>query len=59
PIIAVLVPGGEWRTATLNAGPVKFMVGDFAGAIIDFLIIAFVVFMIVKAIMKEDATAKR
>ncbi|MFH1107329.1 MAG: MscL family protein, partial [Candidatus Micrarchaeota archaeon] len=59
PIIAVLVPGGEWRAATLDIGPVKFLLGDFVGAVIDFLIIALVVFMIVKMIMKEDATAKR
>jgi large conductance mechanosensitive channel len=41
------------------AGPVKFLVGDFVGAIIDFAIIALVVFLVVKFMMKEDATAKR
>lgn len=59
PIVAVLVPGGEWRLATLNVGPVKFLIGDLAGALIDFIIIAAVVFAIVKFLMKEDATAKR
>ncbi len=55
PIIAVLVPGGEWRTAILQAGPVRFMVGDFAGALIDFIIVALVVFLLVKYIAKEDS----
>lgn len=59
PLVAVLVPGGDWRTATLQLGTAKFMVGDFVGALIDFLIIAFVVFMIVKLIMREEATQKR
>lgn len=59
PVVAILVPGGEWRTATAQVGPVKFLVGDFAGAVIDFLIIALVVFLVVKFIMKEDATQKR
>jgi large conductance mechanosensitive channel len=59
PIVAVLVPGGEWRTATFEAGPAKFLVGDLAGALIDFLIVAFVVFSIVKFVMREDAAAKR
>ena len=59
PIVAVLVPGGEWRTAILQMGPVKILLGDFVGAIIDFLIIALVVFLIVKWMMKEDATQKR
>jgi len=55
PIIAVLVPGGDWRLATLDIGPVKFLIGDFAGAVIDFVIIAFVVFAVVKYVVKEDA----
>lgn len=59
PIIGVLVPGGDWRAAVLQVGPMKFLVGDFVGAVIDFLIIALVVFLIVKMIMREDATQKR
>ena len=59
PVVAVLIPGGDWRTQVVMAGPVKFLVGDFVGAIIDFLIIALVVFIIVKFMMKEDATVKR
>lgn len=53
PIIGVLIPGGDWRAATLNIGPIKFMVGDFIGALIDFIIIALVIFMLVKTIVKE------
>ena len=55
PIIAALIPGGEWRTFVLQMGPVKLLIGDFAGAVIDFVIIAFVIFMIVKFAIKEDA----
>lgn len=58
PIIAVLVPGGEWRTAVLEIGPIKFLVGDFVGAVIDFIIVALVVFLIVKFVMKGDTTKK-
>jgi large conductance mechanosensitive channel len=54
PIIAVLIPGGDWRLQTLQLGPVKFLIGDFAGAVIDFIIIAFVIFMIVKVAVKEE-----
>lgn len=53
PIIGALIPGGDWRLASLNVGSIKFMVGDFAGALIDFIIIAIVIFMIVKNIVKE------
>ena len=58
PVVAVLIPGGDWRTQVVQAGPVKLLVGDFVGAIIDFVIIAAVVFIIVKFMMKEDATKK-
>jgi large conductance mechanosensitive channel len=53
PIIGAVIPGGDWRAATLNVGTIKFMVGDFAGALIDFIIIAIVIYMIVKNIVKE------
>ena len=55
PVIAALIPGGEWRLATWDVGPVKLLIGDFAGAVIDFVIIAFVIFIIVKFTVKEDA----
>ena len=58
PVIAVLIPGGDWKKTELMLGPIKLLVGDFVGAIIDFIIIAIVVFLIVKFMMKEDATKK-
>jgi large conductance mechanosensitive channel len=58
PIIAVIVPGGDWRTSVLQAGPIKFLVGDFVGALIDFVIVALVIFLIVKFIMKGDTSKK-
>ena len=58
PVIQVLMPGGEWQTATIGIGPVQFMVGDFAGALIDFTIIVGLIFIIVKKIMKEEIPEK-
>jgi large conductance mechanosensitive channel len=58
PIIAVLTPGGDWKTSVLQVGPIKFMIGDFIGAIIDFVIVAIVIFLIVKFIMKGDTSKK-
>lgn len=54
PFIAVLVPGGDWRKMEFLLGPVKLLLGDFAGAVIDFVIIAIVIFMIVKVAIKEE-----
>lgn len=58
PIIAVIVPGGDWRASVLDVGPIQFMVGDFIGNVIDFVIVALVIFIIVKFIMKGDTTKK-
>ena len=58
PIIGAIIPGGDWRSATLNVGGIKFMVGDFIGALIDFIIIALVIFTIVKMIIKEKSEKK-
>src|SRR3954470_10887670 len=53
PIVGFAVPGGEWRTWVWQVGSVKFALGDFAGVIIDFLIIGFVVWRISKAFIKK------
>jgi len=58
PIIAVVVPGGDWRAAELILGPLKFLIGDYIGAIIDFVIVALVIFILVKYVMKADTTKK-
>jgi len=52
PIVAAVTPAGNWRAYTLELGRVKFLVGDFIGALIDFIIIAFVVWRISKAFIK-------
>ena len=57
PIIGAMTPSGDWRTATISVGAVKFGVGDFLGAMLDFLIIALVVFIIVKMLVKEPPPA--
>ena len=51
PIPGALIPGGDWRTAIITipvGNGMNFGVGDFVGAVIDFLIIALVIFLIVK-----------
>jgi large conductance mechanosensitive channel len=57
PIVTFAVPGGAWRTWTVDAGPVRFAVGDFIGALLDFLIIGFVVWRISKAFIRPKAAA--
>jgi large conductance mechanosensitive channel len=49
PVVAAVLPGQEWRT--LEVTPLKLKLGDFLGSVIDFVIIAAVLFLIVKKLM--------
>ncbi len=67
PFIGLAIPGGEWRSAHITlstsvdkAGKVvenNVNIGTFAGAVVDFVIIAFCVYLITKAFLKEPAAA--
>jgi len=59
PLIMFFIPGGAWQTATLKIGPIVLGWGAFLGQIINFIIIAFIVFLIAKVIMKEDKVTKK
>lgn len=59
PIITFFIPGGAWRTATLDLGPVHFLVGPVLGAAIDFLIVALLVFWFSKKILREETVTKK
>ena len=53
PIVTFFIPGGAWRETTLTVGPIVMMVGSFIGNVVDFLIIAVVVFIIMKQLEKS------
>ncbi|MEM0133879.1 MAG: MscL family protein [Thermoplasmatales archaeon] len=44
PIIDLVIPGIAWQN--IHAGP--FLIGSFLGALVTFIIIAFVIFLLVK-----------
>jgi large conductance mechanosensitive channel len=65
PVIGMILPTGDWRSAKLvlskTIGPDgkeainAINYGTFFGNVVDFIIIAFVVYMITKALIKEPA----
>ena len=59
PIVTFFIPGGTWRTATVNIGPIKLLLGPIFGALLDFLIVALVVFWISKQILREQTVTKK
>lgn len=55
PLVNPIIPGGDWKTIQVGPG---IKIGSFLGTVIDFLIIALVIFMLVKAmnaIKKKEA----
>ena len=59
PIVTPFIPGGAWQTATFAIGPMVIGWGSFAGALLNFIIMALVVFLIAKKVLKEDKVAKK
>ncbi len=56
PIVGVLLPSAEWRSAQLVlSGTNAIKYGDFIGRLVDFGVIALVVFVIVKAFVERQA----
>ena len=59
PLVTPFIPGGGWQTATFNLGPIVISWGAFLGALINFVIIALVVYFIAKKVMKEETVTKK
>jgi large conductance mechanosensitive channel len=66
PIPGGLFPGSEWRKIVISipiGSGINFGIGDFVGVIIDFLIIAMLIFLIAKyakkvGISKDEISGK-
>jgi large conductance mechanosensitive channel len=67
PLISMVLPSGDWRAAKFVLGKTvapdgketinAMSYGNFFGSVVDFLIIALVVYMITKSLIKEPAAA--
>lgn len=59
PIVTFFLPEGDWRTASFALGDVTLTWGPLLGAVIDFLIVAWLVFIFAKKVLKEETVAKK
>jgi large conductance mechanosensitive channel len=59
PVVGALTPSGDWRAIAIPIGPAEFKVGLVLGAGMDFLIVAALVFLIAKKVLREETVAKR
>lgn len=64
PLISLALPAGDWREAKIALshkadGSIDkaIALGAFGGAIVDFVLIAFVIYMITKSVMKPAPVA--
>jgi large conductance mechanosensitive channel len=54
PFITFFIPGGAWEEATLTLGPIVLAVGHFVGAVLDFVVIAFVIFWLMGMVQRSS-----
>ena len=59
PIVTFFIPGGTWRTATWDVGPIHLVPGPVLGTGVDFLIVAMLVFWFSKKVLHEDVVKKK
>ena len=57
PILNPVIPGGDWRLMEIGPG---IKIGSFLGTLLDFIFVAFAVFLIVRTVnrMKKKEEAK-
>jgi large conductance mechanosensitive channel len=53
PIVGVLTPAGDWRSLKVGFWRFNWTLGHFLGTVLDFIIIATVVFLITKMFVKQ------
>lgn len=59
PLITPFIPGGAWQSAVLKLGPIVIAWGALLSSIINFTVLAFVVFLIAKIILREEKVTKK
>ena len=55
PLIGLVIGGVDFSSVSFGLGEAQFMVGNFINAVIKFLIIAWVVFLLVKGVNRMTA----
>jgi len=59
PLVTPFIPSGAWATAAWDIWKFHISWGPFLSALINFVIIAWVVFIIAKFVIREEKVAKK
>ena len=59
PIAAPLMSAESWKEAVLHIGPINIAYGSFIAELLNFLILALIIFIIVKKLLKMESETKK
>ena len=59
PIAEPFMGAESWQEAVWNVGPVNIAIGSFAAEVFNFLILALIIFIIAKKLLKMETEAKK
>jgi large conductance mechanosensitive channel len=59
PLLGLVIGGIDFSAISFGLGDAQFMIGNFINAVIKFLIIAWVVFLIVKGVNRLQSLGKK
>lgn len=59
PLIGIFVGGVDFSSLSFGIGEAQFMYGNFINAVIKFLIVAWVVFLLVKAVNRVTSVGRK
>lgn len=59
PLIGLIPIGGAWQEWGFQVGTQHFMVGPVLGAAINFMIVAWLVFLFAKKVLREETVTKK
>lgn len=59
PVVGIFTPSGSWRELVFTMAGSDFKIGNIISATIDFAIVALVVFVVIKKILKIEDSAKK
>ncbi|MDH4460304.1 MAG: large conductance mechanosensitive channel protein MscL [Flectobacillus sp.] len=58
PIVGIFLGGIDFKSLMVEVGSAKVMYGNFIQTVVDFLVVAYIVFLIVKAANKAGVAKK-
>jgi len=59
PLVTPFIPGGAWETATFTLWKFVISWGHFLSTVIYFAVVALVIFLIAKKLLKEEKVEKK